>query len=75
MQSEPDHVHRGEHVALLEANLHVDAADTRSLLEVAIVVGAGEQPFEPLLQGDLESRDLRLTLNTARRRGPPESPR
>ena len=34
MKADPDHVHRGEHVALLEANLHVDAADLGTLLEV-----------------------------------------
>ncbi len=62
MKPASDHIHRAEHVTLLETDLDMNAADLGALLVVGGVVWAGEKPFEPMQQRRPESLDLGFAL-------------
>ena len=65
VEPHPNHVHPSEHVALLEANPDMSAADLRALVEVRLVVRASEQPLEPPGEGAFEALDLSLGLQNS----------
>ena len=58
---EAHHVDRRHHVLLGQGDLHVAAADAGPQLVERLVVGSGESPVHPLLQGPLEPVDLGLS--------------
>jgi len=62
VQTDTNHVHRCEHVALFEPDLHVHPANTRALLEVGVVVGTLEEAFQPVVERALQPFDLRVIL-------------
>jgi hypothetical protein len=60
VSDDADQRHRREHVALRQADAHVDPADRGGLVEVGLVVHAAKQALHPPNQRALQPADLRL---------------